>query len=506
MRTRSKPVRTAAWLTVVLLAALAIGMVDLSAQPALLALVASRRAASLASSANAQEEVSFVSYAPGSIPEADSIEVQNLTRDLLVGAPMVNGGVDPIAIPASVGDNLEITVFRQMIIFERTTRPVPDSKPPVVVRTKPPRGRTRVPLNASAVMVFTEPISGGTVTPETIRLLKGGQPLPATFAQSADGLTIELTPDQPLEHATTYTISITTGVRDLAGDALEAEFTSDFTTVAAQLIGEIVFESNRSGNNEIWTMKSDGTDLFQITDRVAGGLATGPAVSPDGRRIAFSLADPASGDDWDIYLINVDGSGVTNLTNDPAFDGWRPAWSPDGTKVAFFSDRTGDEEIWVINADGTGAVNLTNSPGSDADPAWSPDGTKIAFLSFRDGNGEIYVMNADGTGQTRLTDEPAREDWPAWSPDGTRIAFDSFRDGSRQIYIMNADGTNVVRLTSTPEGTSASAAAWSPDGAKIALSSDLDSGLDIWLINIDGTGLVNLTDGVCCDFFPSWSP
>ncbi len=157
-------------------------------------------------------------------------------------------------------------------------------------------------------------------------------------------------------------------VVDLIGDNLETQFTSDFETVPAQLQGEIVFESRRSGNNEVWTMKADGSDFFQITDRIDGGVATAPALSPDGRKIAFSLAEPASGDDWEIYVINVDGTGLTNLTNDPAFDGWRPAWSPDGSQIAFFSTRDDpiNDEVYVMNADGSNVRRLTNNPSDDA--------------------------------------------------------------------------------------------------------------------------------------------
>ena len=449
------------------------------------------------------EGFSYVSFPPGSQPEADTAEVINRTRDLSVGGPMVDGGLDPVPIPASIGDTLVITTYRQAIIFERVEREVPDGQPPVVVRTDPPRGKTRVPLNSRIFIVFSEPLQGSSATPSSIRLLRNGQPAAAAVELAADGLTVDLLPSAGLESSSTYTVVIEPAVADVGGDNLEAQYTADFTTVPAQLQGEIVFESNRSGANEIWFVKTDGSDVFQLTDRVAGGLSTGPAVSPDGRKIAFSVADPASGEDWDIYVINVDGTGLTNLTNDPAFDGWRPAWSPDGTKVAFFSDRSGDEEIWITDADGTGAVNLTNSPGSDSAPTWSPDGAQIAFVSSRQGDRDIYVMNTDGSNQTPLTVEPANDDWPAWSPDGSKIAFDSFRDGSRQIYIMDADGTNVVRFTNTPEG--GSAPGWSRDGNRIAFSTDIDGSLDIWVMNLDGTGLVNLTGGSCCDFFPSWS-
>ncbi len=94
----------------------------------------------------------------------------------------------------------------------------------------------------------------------------------------------------------------------------------------------------------------------------------------------------------------------------------------------------------------SGAFSIWNSC-----PNWSPDGTEIAFTSNRDGNDEIYVMNADGSNQTRLTYNDAYDGMPAWSPDGTRIAFESRRDSNGSaIYVMNADGSNQTQLTKRP--------------------------------------------------------
>jgi hypothetical protein len=455
---------------------------------------------------NAAEEVSYVSFPPGSQPEADSADVFNRTRDLAVGSPMIDGGLDPIPIPASIGDTLVITTYRDGIILELFARAVPERIPPIVVRTDPPRGKTRVPLNSFIVIVFSEPVDGGTVTPTSVRLRRGTEIVSARLDLAANGLSVQITPETILESSSTYTVAIETELADRIGDTLESQYTTEFTTVPGQLQGELVFESGRTGNKDVWTMKSDGSELFQLTDRIAGGQATGPALSPDGRQVAFSLADPASGDEWDIYVINVDGTGLTNLTNDPGFDGWRPAWSPDGTQIAFFSTRDDpvNDEVYVMNADGSNVRRLTDNPSDDAHMTWSPDGTRIAWETNRAGDFDIWIMNADGSNPTTLTVDPADDEWPAWSPDGTKIAFDTFRDGNREIYTINVDGTGLTNLTNDPGVDSA--AAWSHDGTKIAFISDRSGGVDIWVMNADGSNPENLTDDGWADFFPSWSP
>ena len=116
-------------------------------------------------------------------------------------------------------------------------------------------------------------------------------------------------------------------------------------------------------------------------------------------------------------------------------------------RIAFFTDRDGNEEIYVMDADGGNPTNLTNNPSDDCCLAWSIIGSKIAFSSDRDGNSEVYVMDADGSNPTRLTDEPAFDGFVSWSPEGSGIAFTSSRDGNPEIYVMDTDGSNPTRLT-----------------------------------------------------------
>ena len=128
-------------------------------------------------------------------------------------------------------------------------------------------------------------------------------------------------------------------------------------------------------------------------------------------RITFASSRDGN---FEIYIMNADGSGQINLTNNPAFDG-TPSFSHDGKKIAFISDREGDQNIFIMNADGSGQRNLTKNPAVDGQPCFSPDGQKIAFFSKRDGNFEIYIMNADGSGQRNLTKNPAVDNFPSFS-------------------------------------------------------------------------------------------
>jgi TolB protein len=165
----------------------------------------------------------------------------------------------------------------------------------------------------------------------------------------------------------------------------------------------------------------------------------------------------------DIHVSNVDGSGHRVVAAHPSRDA-DPAWSPDGRRLAFATERDGNGEIYVVDADGSGAVRLTDDPSADSHPTWSPDGTRIAFASRRFGSAEILVMNADGSNVVRLTSHVASDDEPAWSPDGQRIAFTSDRDGREEVYTMDVAGAAVTRITHG----GGRQPAWSPDGGRLA--------------------------------------
>jgi len=214
----------------------------------------------------------------------------------------------------------------------------------------------------------------------------------------------------------------------------------------------------------------DGGDIGpRELDVVSGATQTldFAVVCEPARRLAYVGAFET--ENAEIYTVRSDGMGAVRLTNNLAED-TDPAWSPDGTRIAFTSRRDGWHAIYVMNEDGSNVTRLTPLTWASFHPVWSPDGTRIAFVSVRDVvAADVYVMNADGTGERRLTDHRAVDTDPAWSPDGARIAFSSERDGNAEIYIMNADGSGVTRLTrdDAPDGRPA----WSPDGTRLAFAS-----------------------------------
>jgi len=209
----------------------------------------------------------------------------------------------------------------------------------------------------------------------------------------------------------------------------------------------IVYFAEQAGNFDVWTIDRQGKERKRLTTDPAPDVH--PTWSPDGTKIAF--ASTRSGEAA-IWIMEADGSNAKQITTDGSGD-WIPSWSPDGAQIVY-SRGAADREmtpskfyevleppggrLWIVDLYSGAMRRLTNEhSASDWNPMWSPDATRIAFASRRSGNPDIWLINSDGTGLVQLTDNPAADYAPTWSPDGAKIAFTSKRTGSNEVWILD---------------------------------------------------------------------
>lgn len=345
-------------------------------------------------------------------------------------------------------------------------------------------------------------------------------------------------------------ITVTPNDKDGSGNG-----TTPFTRTYNEFTGVNLNAPATVGTSTFWKWQVDGVDYVQsaFATVTMNGAHTATAVyitatatptptpvpGAAGQSIAFVKQGSSPGSGADIFLVNTDGTSVVNLT-DAAGDDTRPAWSPDGSRLAYTCLRQPDgsikapRRICVRNADGTGFTVLSNTLAEDFDPAWSRDGSQIAYTTKFDPRFPTFVsvINADGTGWFSLNfPAAANPDWspdgfslvfdtpsgiwifgrltqsslrltntsndarPRFSPDGSKIVFQSTRDGQAEIYVMNTDGSAQTRLTNN--SASDTAPAWSPDGTKILFTSLRDDPTTpaLYVMNADGSNQTRLTAG-----------
>ena len=258
----------------------------------------------------------------------------------------------------------------------------------------------------------------------------------------------------------------------------------------------IVFSAMDAQNRfQIYSVKPDGSDKKQLTHR---GNNVTPAWTPDGKRIIFASDRFGT---REIFLMNEDGSGVSEIKTAVAGNKLTPSMSYDLSRIAFAAEnpRTGHPEIWMVNADGTVPRQLTDTPKASAGPTWSLfprfslDDSKILYASTQSGSSQIWIMNGNGSGKRQLTNGVAKNcpdaNAPNWSPDGKHIVFwAGYETRYGEIWTMDADGTNPKQLTHQPAPISSDNPAWSPDGSKIIFDTNRSrSNVEIWIMDANGS-------------------
>jgi TolB protein len=260
------------------------------------------------------------------------------------------------------------------------------------------------------------------------------------------------------------------------------------------------------------------------TIAVVGSLRPGGQSNPLGKIAFVSNRDG----NLEFYLVNSDGSALTNLSKSPGHDS-SPAWAPNGTAIAFVSERAGLFDVFIARVDGSAPINLTSTPRPYyGGLSWSPDGARLAFYSRAEGLllPGLSVINSDGSGMVSVSGTPTYRPTTSWSPDGDRIVISSGFEVGANIYVVNSDGTNLRRLTDVTHDSellarmaieqnvdrsalSAEYAEWSPDSRQIAFAIEAEghSGVSgIYTLGANGSRLTQVTSNPESDLYPRWAP
>jgi TolB protein len=272
----------------------------------------------------------------------------------------------------------------------------------------------------------------------------------------------------------------------------------------------VVFSSDREGKYDLHLMTESGADeralAVSTTDDRQAHWFVQPPLRSDELAVAVGISPPP----YNLSVISTSGAQKTEVLKSDESDDTMPDWSPNGKKLVFASNLSGNYDIYVLEVETNEiADQITTHPGADMHPAWSPQGGEIAFESKRDdGDWDIWVIKEDGSELRNLTaDLNSNEGNPAWSPDGTQIVFSSDRDGDFDIFVMSAEGSGETLQLSDLPGDEYHPT-WSPDGEEIVFrSTNSDSGQrQLFIMKSDGSALVQLIVSQANDDSPSWSP
>ncbi|MEZ4868932.1 MAG: DUF5050 domain-containing protein [Caldilineaceae bacterium] len=222
--------------------------------------------------------------------------------------------------------------------------------------------------------------------------------------------------------------------------------------------------------------------------------------SPDGTQIVFTGNDEKQG--YKIYLANADGSNARKLMDEQPGYNFRPSWIPDGNHIFFMSNRDNNLEIYEVNVDGTGLTNLTNHEGNDSNPNLSPDGSTIAFVSDRLGYPSLFFMDADGSHVRQVVDEKWRPVWPHWSPDGSRLLFASDHEGASHFYTLAGEGSEPQLVT---KDAGDHIEPYWLDNERVIYATGYGVAWDLYVMNVDDGSVIQLTDTPGpSERYPSW--
>jgi TolB protein len=265
---------------------------------------------------------------------------------------------------------------------------------------------------------------------------------------------------------------------------------------------KIAMVCDRTGKKEIYVMDFDGANVRQITHHRSVVLS--PAWSPDGTKIAYSLISKNKKNikNTNLYEFDFKTSSIKILSDRQGINSG-VHYHPDGKQLVLTMSFLGNPEIFTLDPGSKSATRLTNSPGVDVDPNWSPDGKFISFVSSRAGASMVYKMNSDGSNVQRLTFAGTYNATPAWSPKNNKIGFAGWLDGRFDIFTMNTDGTTIERLTKS-QGNNEDPA-FSGDGNFLVFSSNRAGSKNIYVMGVDGNGVKRLTYGLGNCVSPRWS-